>query len=204
MAQLEFSITGIFEKTFGIGRGKPFDSSKADQPGVREELPFEDLPVSADDEGTEFVNMRNSLSANNPATGVPFFMPIQLGGVLLPNEPSIIIVAKKNILETALVGSTRRGTVKELIAVEDYDITIRGIAINYQSKLVYPEDQVKSLHDLFLRNEALEIQSALTNLFGVYRLVIKEATFPEMTGIQHAQAYEFKCVSDEDFILEID
>jgi len=204
MAKVNFSITGIFQNTFGIGRGKPFDSSKADTPGIREEQPFEDLPASSDDEGTEFVNMRNSLSANNPITGAPFFMPIRLGGVLLPNEPSIIIIAKKNILETALVGSTRRGTVKELIAVEDYEITIRGIAINYESKLVYPEDQVKALHDLFLRNEALEIQSALTNLFGIYRLVIKQATFPEMTGIQHAQAYEFGCVSDEDFILELD
>ena len=103
-----------------------------------------------------------------------------------------------------MVGSTRRGTVKELISMDDWVVTIRGIALNYKSVAVYPEDQVKQLRDLFERRESLKTESALTNLIGIYRLVIKEMFLPEMIGIQHAQAYEFQCVNDEDFILEID
>jgi len=34
--------------------------------------------------------------------------------------------------------------------------------------------------------------------------VIKQFSLPEMIGIQHAQAYELICVSDEDFELNID
>jgi hypothetical protein len=146
--------------------------------------------------------MRNTLNAVLP-TGQSIFMPIRLGGVLLPNEPTIRITGQKTIVETALAGSTRRGTVKELISVDDYQVLIRGIAINYSSKLIYPEDQVKALHDLYLKNESLLIECALTNLLGIYRLVIKSVDFPEMVGVQHAQAYEFTCISDEDFDLEI-
>lgn len=204
---IEFDISSIatrlFPQTFGVNRGKPFDGNQAQEPSIRKEAAFEDLPKSDDQEGTEFVNVRNSLQAVNPLTGKAYFMPIRLGGVLLPNEPTIVITGRKNILETPLVGSTRKGTVKELISVEDYDITIRGVAINLKSNLVYPEDEVKRLHDLFNRNEALEIECALTNLFGIYRVVIKQVAFPEMRGLQHAQAYEFQCVSDEDFILEL-
>lgn len=204
MARLDFSIGNILTGTFGTGRGKPFDLEQIQQGVIRTEQAFSNVPVASDEEGTEFVNMRNSISASNPITGTPFFMPIQLGGILLPNEPTLVITARKNILETALVGSTRRGTVKELISVEDYEIVIRGVALNYKSRVVYPEDMVKELHELFQRNESLPVSSALTNLLGIYRLVIRQLILPEMTGIQHAQAYEFQCVSDEDFILEID
>jgi hypothetical protein len=44
---------------------------------------------------------------------------------------------------------------------------------------------------------------ALTNLLGIYRLVITSFELPEMIGIQHAQAYQFTCISDEDFLLEL-
>ena len=202
MAEISFDIGTLLNKAFGIGRGKPFDPSQIQEPGIREERPFSDLPTVSDDEGTEFVQMRNSIKSNLP-TGQPVFMPVRLGDLVLPNEPSLIINSRKNIVETALAGSTRRGTVKELISIEDWSVTIRGVAINYASKLVYPEDIVKGLQDLYERNESLEIMCALTNLLGIYRLVIREFDLPEMIGIQHAQAYQFICTSDEDFILEL-
>jgi hypothetical protein len=202
MAQLTFDIGTLLKDAFGIGRGKPFDPGKVQEPGIRTESPFDDIPAGDDQEGAEFMQMRLSVSSNLP-TGRPVFMPMRLGGLVLPNEPSIIINSRKNIIETPLAGSTRRGTVKELISIEDWSITIRGVAINYDSVLVYPEDQVKALRDLYEQNEALDVESALTNLLGIYRLVIKEFLLPEMIGIQHAQAYQFTCSSDEDFILEL-
>jgi len=180
----------------------PFDSSKAETPQIRTEQPFEDVPASNDQEGAEFMQMRLSVNSSLP-TGQSVFMPMRLGGLVLPNEPSIIVSSRKNIVETALAGSSRRGTVKELISVEDWSVTIRGVVINYDSVLVYPEDEVKALRDLYNLNEALDVESALTNLLGIYRLVIKEFLLPEMIGIQHAQAYQFICTSDEDFILEL-
>lgn len=202
MAQINFDIATLFQQAFGFNRGKPFDSSQAQEPEIRHEVDFDDLPISSDDEGTEFVQVRNSLNATL-ADGRTIFMPMRLGGLILPNEPSISISSRKNIVETALTGSTRRGTVKELISIEDWQVTIRGIAFNEKSKVVYPEDQVKSLRDLYEKNESLEVMCALTNLMGIYRLVITGFELPEMIGVQHAQAYQFTCVSDEDFLLEL-
>ncbi len=196
-----FDIRNLFEQAFGIGRGKPFDSSQVKLPSVTEAGEFEQ-PEITDEEGTEFVNMRNVVKAFTPA-GQQLFMPMKLGGVLLPNEPSVSIVGVKRIVKTALVGSKRKGNVKELVAVDDYQVTIRGIALNYESTKVYPEDIVKSIHDLYLKDERLKVESALTNLLGIYSLVIERVTIPEMIGVQHAQAYELQCVSDEDFVIEI-
>ena len=202
MPQQTFEISTLLEKAFGIGRGMPFDSSKAETPSIRTEPPFEDVPANNDQEGAEFMQMRLSVNSNLP-TGRPVFMPMRLGGLVLPNEPSVIISSRKNIVETALAGSTRRGTVKELISIEDWSLTIRGVVVNYNSALVYPEDEVKALRDLYNRNEALEVESALTNLLGIYNLVITGFELPEMIGIQHAQAYQFTCISDEEFLLQI-
>ncbi|MBV6442757.1 MAG: hypothetical protein EPGJADBJ_04481 [Saprospiraceae bacterium] len=202
MAELSFDIGTLLNRAFGIGRGKPFDPGQIQQPGIRTEQPFPAQPATDSTEGDEFVQMRNSIVSRLP-TGQPVFMPVRLGGVVLPNEPSLIINSRKNIVETALAGSERRGTVKELISIEDWSVVIRGVAINYKSSQFYPEDQVKELRDLYERNESMEIQCALTNLLGIYRLVIREFDLPEMIGVQHAQAYQFICTSDEDFILEL-
>lgn len=199
---MEFDLTSLFERAFGFNRGVPYDPSKIQDPKPTQSPAFDAPEASGDDEGAEFVQMRNTLKSTLP-TGRTVFMPIRIGDLVLPNEPSISISSRKNIVETPLAGSTRRGVVKELIAIEDWQITIRGIALNFDSVLVYPEDQVKALRDLYEQNAALTIDCALTSLMGIYRIVMKEFSLPEMIGIQHAQAYQFTCVSDEDFILEL-
>ncbi len=198
----QFDISSLFRQAFGLGRGVPYDASRVNQQEFTKAPKFPDALSGDNLEGNEFVNVRSAISANLP-TGKPIFMPVKIGDFVLPNEPSISFVSRKNIVSTPLTGSTRRGTVKELINIEDWVITIRGIAINFDSKNFYPEDQVKGLNDLYNKNEALPIQCALTSLLGIYRVVIREFQLPEMVGIQHAQAYQFVLESDEDFILEL-
>ena len=204
MAIQQFDITSLYERAFGVSRGKAYDSGQLYTKQISEVPASEDYQtpsVFGADTG-DFVRIRQLLNAKLP-TGADIFLPVEIGGYLLPNEPTLAIATKKNIVETALVGSTKSGTVKELIALEDYEITIRGIAINYESRKVYPETQVRDLHTLYRRNEALPIICGLTELLGVKRVVIKDFRLPEMTGIQHAQAYELVCVSDAEFILEL-
>ncbi len=208
MAQFEFDIKSLYERAFGLPRGEAYDAAQLKIPvqtGIQSAFePFPDEYLKNDlqgEEGDYFYQMRFLLS--NYALGKPLFMPMRIGSFMMPNEPSIEIVAKKTIVETALAGSGRRGTVKEQISIDDYEIVIRGVALNFKSKKIYPEDTVKGLHELFLRNEALIIECAITALLSINRIVIKEFKLPEMVGIQHAQAYEFVCVSDEDFDLEI-
>lgn len=132
--------------------------------------------------------------------GVEYFMPVAINGYQLPNEPLVSIAGRKTIVETSLAGNTRRGTVKEIINTEDYDVKIRGVIINENAN-DYPYDLVDQLRKLIEKNEALPIVCALTNLFEIRNIVIKDWDFPEMVGVQNAQAYTLTCRSDEDFLL---
>lgn len=201
MPEFNLSIFNLFERAFGVNRGTQYDAQQVIQP-VDSEISFQE-PTGISEEGTEFVTTRNQLNAHLP-DGRLVFMPIALGGILLPNEPSISFTKTKNIVKTKLVGSKRAGTVKELISDGDWNITIRGIALNFASRKFYPEDQVKAIRDLDARQEALDVECALTSLLGIYRLVIEEISFPEMIGVPHAQAYELKCTSDQEFNLIIE
>jgi hypothetical protein len=130
--------------------------------------------------------------------GRPYFMPVQLGAVELPN-PVIRITNRKTIVETALVG--RPGTVKELIGQEDYKINIKGIIIMENNN--YPEDEIKKIHKLYQEDKALTINSALTNiLLGEdSTVVITDLSWPEMAGVQNVKTYEMNLISDIPFDL---
>lgn len=203
MAEINVSIDNLFRQVFGAGRGKPFQVTDNNLPGIREGGEFPDVVEDGTEEGATFLNLRNTLGSNLP-NGRTVFMPVEIGGLLLPNEPTIAIDQEKVIQETALVGSRRRGTVKEQIGFADPRITLRGIIINYDNKRFFPEDQTKKLQDLFQEGASLEIKCALTSLLGIYRVVIKRFFLPEMIGVQHAQAYQLDCVADEDFNLELE
>jgi hypothetical protein len=202
MAELNLSIPDLFQRAFpGLRQGKPYDGGLLTE-DVAQDIEYTE-PNAAGEEGTEFLSVREQVGGRL-YDGRPMFMPVSLGGILLQHEPTIFLSKRKIVTETSLVGSKRKGSVKELIRSDDWELTIRGIAVNTKSTQFYPEDQVQTLSLLDSIEGSIEIESALTNLLGIYRVVIYRITLPEMVGIQHAQAYELFCVQDEDFILEIE
>jgi hypothetical protein len=200
MQQLNLSVADLFQRAFGIGRGKPYDGEALNESAIQE--PEYEYNQDGNAEGTEFLTVREQINARL-ADGRPLFMPIRIGGVLLPNEPTIRLGRRKRIAKRQMAGSRRKGTVKELVSAHDWEIVIRGVAVNTKSTLYFPEDQVAAIAELEQREEALEIECALTSLLGIYSIVIERIDLPEMVGIQHAQAYELKCLSDEPFVLTI-
>lgn len=198
MAELNLSVEQLFRRAFGQGRG--YDANQVYQAaGSGAAYEYE---ANAGAQEDTFFSARQALGSNLP-DGRPVFMPVRVGGLLLPNEPTVYISNQKIVVQTDLVGSQRKGSVKELIGFGDYEIIIRGLAINYASYQVYPEEQVKALHDLYQRRESLQVEGAIFSLLGIYRLVITRMALPELRGVQHCQAYEFTCISDEDFTLEL-
>ncbi len=140
----------------------------------------------------------------NTPKGIAIIMPVKLGEVQLPGEPLVSITAKKTIVETKMAGSKRQGTIKELIATDDYMIKISGVAINYASRDEYPREEIDKLHELFKLNESVEIVSPLLNLLlnDNNKVVIKEFSLPPLVGSPSAQVYEISCVTDIDWELE--
>jgi len=193
---IELDLNTLYKNAFGI-RGIPVGNIQEPSIAAADQLDHNHIkPVGAQ------TLLYDSRLTKTTAIGTALFMPCMIGGIQLPNEPIITINIKKKVVETPLYGSKRKGTVKEIISIEDYIMSIKGVAINYNDSVNYPSDQVEQLNELFLKNEALEIICPLTQLLGIEYIVIKNFALPEMIGVQHAQAYQFAAVSDEEFILE--
>jgi hypothetical protein len=182
MQELRFDITKIISEAFGGSYvGRPFpNKDNAQRPDAAEEI----------NDGLE----------HNGTNGVYYMMPTAINGWQLPLEPYMSISGSKKIVRTSLAGNTRRGSVKEIINTNDYQITLRGVLLNETSNN-YPFDDVERLKDLFEVNEAVQIVNALTKALAVENVVITGFKLPEMIGTPNAQAYELNMISDEDFVL---
>jgi hypothetical protein len=134
--------------------------------------------------------------------GVPLFMPCTLDGVKLPNEPMIEISGAKNIVRTTIDGND--GTFKEMYSVDDYKITIRGICIQEDGSNNYPEEQVRQLHQLFMKRKELIIVNKLATLFNVKYIALLDLQLPAIEGLTGAQPYIFSALSDTPITLELD
>jgi uncharacterized protein DUF6046 len=118
--------------------------------------------------------------------------------------PIISINSRKTIIETPL--TERRGTVKELINIQDYEISIKGFIVAATNE--FPENEVITLRSVYEQNVALSIQCPLTDIFllrpdrsGSDKVVITELKFPPVAGIKNVRPYELRMISDEPFNL---
>lgn len=178
-------ILGLFEQYFGY---RP----------VNFNFPPAPVPNKYADLGSKYFS--------RDATGREYYMPIFLGKMELPNAV-MRISGQKEILKTPLQG--QRGTVKELINIDDYQITIRGLIIGEEPK--YPEGLVKRMRALYERNEAVELRCPISDIFlvtperkGFDKVVIEAIDFPEVNGTMNVRPYEIRLISDEEFDLFID
>lgn len=122
----------------------------------------------------------------------------------LPNEPLLQLGLSKTIVETPTVGKYRKGTVKEYINTEDWQVTIRGVCVDAENKDRYPAEQVDTLNKLFEINEAVDVVSnKFLAFFGIEKLVLKEIELEEMAGQQSLQKYKIQAVSDQGFFADL-
>lgn len=170
---------------------------------------FPDLPPKYDDAsdyqytGDAASNKTSSALGSTlrkkDAQGRWYFMPIEINGVEIPNAV-ISIKGKKTIVETTMVG--RKGTVKELISVDDFDIEIAGVAMDKD----FPDEAIAELNDLYNINEAVSLKCALTDIFldEEDKVVIKTIDFPAMKGYESVQAFKMSLVTDRSFELIVE
>ncbi len=218
MGEISFDLAGIFETTFGY-------RTEAFNPKFNPVIGFGGVGSLA---RTEFGAFGSEYYADD-VLGKEYYMPVKItysdGGVTIPGlsesvnsgssnptanrlkswnlpYPIISISSRKTIVETPL--TERRGTVKELINIQDYEITIKGFIVAAANE--FPESEVITLRSVYEQNQALSIQSPLTDIFllrpdrnGSDQVVIRELTFPPVTGVKNVRPYELKMVSDEPF-----
>lgn len=136
------------------------------------------------------------------ALGREHFLPVEIEGMLIPFAV-VSIVEKKTIVSTAM--PERGGSVKELISVDDYMINIKGVLINDNNE--FPDEEITALHELFGLNRSVVLRNGITDIFlngkANHRVVIKQISWPAVSGIEHAKPFEIECESDMIFDLEI-
>lgn len=121
----------------------------------------------------------------------------------LPNEPIVSMSGGNDIEVTTLNRGTKRGTVKEYLNLEDYTITIRGIAIN-EEKDDYPEKFFQELRDYTEAGKAVEISCIMTRIHNINLACVQNMNYEGNAALPfRARAYELKVLSDENFELEL-
>ncbi|MBN8834565.1 MAG: hypothetical protein ABS68_00275 [Niastella sp. SCN 39-18] len=135
--------------------------------------------------------------------GREFFLPVRLDGLLIPFAV-VGITEKKTIVSTPM--PERGGSVKEMISVDDYLFNIKGILINDADE--WPEAEIIALHKLFEKNESLILRSAITDIFlngsAEHRVVVKQISWPSVSGVENAKPFEMELESDMIFNLELE
>lgn len=180
----EFNIREIFRSAFGY-----------EAPTKQFEIPSASARVENSLLGQPFYGI--------DALGREFFMPVWLDGYFIP-----FAVMSMNWRKTYISTSMpeRGGSVKELINIDDYTFSIKGIFHNETND--FPEQPIIDLHNIFKKNQSIKLKSALSAivLSGEFdeRVVIREIKFPDMQGVEHARAFEMSLESDMIFDLIIE
>lgn len=137
------------------------------------------------------------------ADGRWYFMPVWLDDVEIPHAV-VSMTGQKTIVETPLIG--RQGTVKELISMQDYTISIAGVLVGDD----YPADAVKALTVLYKRAESVEIVSALTDsvlgqkdVNNPHMVVLTNITWSEVGAVENMQAFRLTAKTDRPFNLYV-
>ena len=210
MAEINLDLVDFFEKTFGytttafdpkfkqvsgdqgsLGRGSATGASGSDYYAIGNNGREYYMPIKIVYPGPDITLPDGSVTSG---LNVDLYLPY----------PVFSISSRKTIIETPL--TERRGTVKELINIEDYQISVKGFIIGTTNE--FPEADVTTLVRLYENNTAISIHNPMTDIFllrpdrsGSDKVVIKDLEFPEVKGVKNVRAYSFKLLSDEPFNL---
>ena len=210
---MNFNLGDLFEQTFGYRsqafdpQFKPVPSGKSIDPNVplRKDQGAQGSPYySQDIQGREYYMPVTLTYTDNAHGTLPDGSSLGIQTKWNLPYPVISVSSRKVIVETPL--TERRGTVKELINIQDYEIVIKGFITGNTNE--FPEADVTTLRTIYEQNSAISIQCPLTDIFllrpdrtGSDQVVIKELSFPAVSGVKNVRPYEIRMVSDEPFNL---
>lgn len=197
---MKFDVLQILESIAGY-KGLPFPGVWFPKKG-RDDYQGEDFELEETAEPLKTQSNKGTTLYKKDAQGNYYFMPVTFIHQGKEYEIPCALISftgRKNIIETPLVG--RQGSVKELISLEDYQISITGAV--FGENQVWPEEQLDAINELYNINEAIELKCALTDVFLSEndKVVIQELNLPPAGQTEHVQIVEIKCVTDRAFEL---
>jgi Domain of unknown function (DUF6046) len=128
--------------------------------------------------------------------------------LLMPEATLVEFSQQKTIVETAVAG--RSGKVKEIIAKDDWEITIRGVittgcfdnppTVNPNQ---YPGKEVGAIKNICNVDKDIEVIGNRFQELGIQRVVIKSLSLPVMEDFPYVQPFVITAVSDSAFELTV-
>lgn len=199
-------LVNLFEKTFGQ---KPYVLTKA---GELSTDPGQAYQITKGQTKQETESTPKGSLIKEIVNGVFILLPVRFydGSTELMHLPYVVVSirGRKMIIKTPMV--ERKGSVKEMYAVDDYAMTVKGFLIADDRK--FPEALLIQMKELCERKTAVTVDNALFNLFlddkdlptsEQRRVVIADYQFPEVTGGRHVRPFVLQLESDTVFTLEL-
>lgn len=158
---------------------------------------LENIPTS------DFVTVFSQPLRQETVQGVEVFLPVRLraeGHEIDIACATIRATSRKMVVRTAV--AERRGTVKELFQVGDWEFTIKGVLIAKNG--VFPDREMLTLRRIYESPKQAELENALSDLFldESKNVCVTSLEFPEVEGRDNRHR-PFTLVCESDFITDL-
>lgn len=200
------NLVDLYKEYFGRGSYVVTDNG---QTSPAEEILYSGLRRNDKPRGTIHYSSKNISFNKQGAYGQDIWFPITLRGTNVQDlEPiemeveacTVSVNMVNNIVSTPVV--ERKGTVNEIVSLDDYKFTIRGFLIDKNRNV--PEDQIQKLIALRESTQPVTLHGGYPEMFleESCRIVINEIEFPEVQGRTHwIRPFTLTCKSD--FITDL-
>lgn len=205
-----FNLHSLYKEYFG--RGSYYIDSGGETKQYTQDVEFSGITRNPNPRGTIHFSSKNISFNKIGAYGQDIWFPIELrgqrkGASSWENISMAIDACTVSVNLVSTVVSTpvveRKGTVNEIINIDDYKFTIRGFLIDKNRKV--PEDQIKLLVDLKESTAGKTLHGGYPEIFleKNCRIIISELEFPEVQGQCHwIRPFVLTCKSD--FITDLE
>ena len=207
-----FNLQKLYKEYFG--RGTYYIDPEGKTKSYGEEVQVSELDKNPRPRGTIHYSKKNIAFNKSGSYGQDIWFPIELRGstkiggswenINIAIDACTVSVNMINtIISTPVV--ERKGTVNEIVNLDDYKFTIRGFLIG-KNRLV-PEDDIMKLTALRESTREKTLHGGYPELFldETCRVVISELEFPEVQGQNHwIRPFTLTCKSDFITDLEFD
>ncbi len=118
-------------------------------------------------------------------------------GYQFPFESVVEASLTKKVVVTEIFGAD--GEVEELMGLNNYAFTIKGLIINYKSN-DYPEFEVRKLRYVCeLKDTLLDVEGTYLNMLNINQMSIHSFKPIATPGYKNMQAFEIECRSKKPF-----
>ena len=113
----------------------------------------------------------------------------------------ISITKRKNIVYSKV--QNRKGTVKQFISDDDYDIKVSGYLQDAEKPNSFPIESISEILDVCKCQDNIPVSSLLLYSFGIEKAVITNFEISSEEGVMNTAKFSMDLVSDDDLDLEI-